>query len=121
MFSAAHPLTPEEAADQWSLLSFGNGHRRGHDLIAYQEERVRYADRWHGAIRDWPGRLSLLWGMLDPVAGVEMLRGVQQLRPNVPVTELPTLGHYPQIEDPAAVAAVLARAVNDSAARQSAE
>jgi pimeloyl-ACP methyl ester carboxylesterase len=110
VFSAAHPLTSEEAADQWSLMSYNRGQRRGHDLIAYQEERVRYAERWHGAIRDWPGRLSLLWAMLDPVAGPEMLQGVQQLRPGVPVTELPTLGHYPQIEDPAAVADVLTRA-----------
>ena len=38
-----------------------------------------------------------------------MLRGIQQLRPHVPVTELPTLGHYPQIEDPAAVAEIVIR------------
>jgi pimeloyl-ACP methyl ester carboxylesterase len=103
------PLTPDEATDQWSLMSHNNGRRRGHDLIAYQEDRVRYADRWHGAIRDWPGELSLMWGMLDPVAGPDMLRGIQQLRPHVPVTELPTLGHYPQIEDPAAVAEIVVR------------
>ena len=109
VFSPAHPLSSEEAADQWSLMSYNGGRRRGHDLIAYQEERVRYADRWHGAIRDWPGELSLMWAMRDPVAGPEMLRGLQQLRPNVPVTELPTLGHYPQIEDPAAVAEVVIR------------
>ena len=109
VFSEAHPLSSEEAADQWSLMSYNGGRRRGHDLIAYQDERVRYADRWHGAIRDWPGELSLMWAMRDPVAGPEMLRGLQQLRPNVPVTELPTLGHYPQIEDPAAVAEVVIR------------
>ena len=56
-----------------------------------------------------PGELSLMWAMQDPVAGPEMLRGIQQLRPDVPVTELPTLGHYPQIEDPAAVAAIVVR------------
>lgn len=109
VFSPGHPLTSDEAADQWSLMSYDSGHRRGHDLIAYQEERVRYADRWHGAIRDWPGELSLMWGMLDPVAGPDMLRGIQALRPHVSVTELPTLGHYPQIEDPAAVAEVVVR------------
>jgi pimeloyl-ACP methyl ester carboxylesterase len=108
VFSPAHPLSREEAADQWSLMSYNGGRRRGHDLIAYQEERVRYADRWHGAIRDWPGELSLMWAMRDPVAGPEMLRGLQQLRPHVPVSELPALGHYPQIEDPAAVAKVIA-------------
>ena len=109
VFSAAHPMTADEAADQWSLASHDGGSRRGHDLIAYQDERLRYADRWHGAVREWPGRLSLMWAMRDPVAGPEMLRGIQELRPGVPVTELPTLGHYPQIEDPAAVAEVVAR------------
>jgi len=29
------------------------------------------------------------------------------LRPAAAVTRLPTLGHYPQLEDPAAVAAIL--------------
>ena len=104
VFSPAHPLSAEEAADQWSLVSHLRGQRRMHELIAYQDERVRYAERWHGAIRDWPGQLSLLWGLEDPVARVDVLRGLQQLRPGVPVTELPALGHYPQIEDPRRVA-----------------
>jgi pimeloyl-ACP methyl ester carboxylesterase len=111
VFSPSHPLSAEEAADQWSLVTARNGHRRGHELIAYMDERVRYAERWHGAIREWPGALSLLWGMLDPVARVAVLRGLQELRPGVPVTELPNLGHYPQIEDPGAVADVVAAAI----------
>jgi pimeloyl-ACP methyl ester carboxylesterase len=110
VFSKAHPLSDEEAADQWALLSYAGGRRRGHDLIAYQDERERYTERWHGAIRDWPGSLSLLWGMQDPVAGVPVLRGLQKLRPGVPVVELPELGHYPQIEDPGAVAAHIGQA-----------
>jgi pimeloyl-ACP methyl ester carboxylesterase len=116
VFSPAHPMSAEEGADQWSLLAHAGGDRRGHDLIAYQDERERYAERWHGAIRDWPGPLSLLWGMKDPVATVDVLRGLQQLRPGVPGTELADLGHYPQIEDPATVAAYLAQAVPASSA-----
>ncbi len=109
VFSAAHPLSAEEAKDQWSLVSARGGNLRMHGLIAYMDERVRYAERWHGAIRDWPGSLSLLWGMKDPVARVQVLRGLQELRPGVPVTELPELGHYPQIEDPDQVADEIAR------------
>jgi pimeloyl-ACP methyl ester carboxylesterase len=45
--------------------------------------------------------------MHDPVARVEVLRGIEQLRPGVPVIELPELAHYPQIEDPAQVSAAL--------------
>jgi pimeloyl-ACP methyl ester carboxylesterase len=109
VFSSGHPLTPEEAADQWSLVTNRDGHHRGHELIAYMDERVRYADRWHGAIEHWPGELSLLWGMRDPVARVGVLRGIQQLRPGVKTTELADLGHYPQIEDPARVAKAIAQ------------
>ena len=108
VFSPGHPLSAEEAADQWSLVTERGGHRRAHELIAYMDERIKYAERWHGAIRDWNGELSLMWGMLDPVARVEVLRGLQELRPGVSVTELPDLGHYPQIEDPARVAQVVA-------------
>ncbi len=110
VFSPAHPLSEQEAADQWALLTHNGGNRRLHELIFYMDERVRYAERWHGAIRDWPGSLALIWGMRDPVARVAVLRGLQQLRPQMPVTELPELGHYPQIEDPAAVAGAIARA-----------
>ena len=75
-------------------------------------ERERFTDRWHGAIRDWPGPLTLAWGMLDPVARTEVLRGLQELRPGVKTIELPDLGHYPQIEDPAAIGAALDTALH---------
>jgi pimeloyl-ACP methyl ester carboxylesterase len=111
VFSPAHPLNAEEAEDQWSLVTWLGGQRRAHELIAYMDERERYAERWHGAIRDWSGELSLMWGMRDPVARVEVLRGIQELRPGVPVTELAELGHYPQIEDPERSAAVVAAVI----------
>ena len=40
-----------------------------------------------------------------------MLAALRELHPGVPVTELPELGHYPQIEDPARMAAIVAEAV----------
>ena len=39
-------------------------------------------------------------GLEDPVATVEVLKAVRELRPQAPVHELPGLGHYPQVEDP---------------------
>jgi pimeloyl-ACP methyl ester carboxylesterase len=114
VFSVSHPLSAAEAADQWSLFKHLNGHRRGHDQVAYMEQRLRYAERWHGALRDWPGQLSLLWGLKDPVARVEVLRGIQDLRPGVAVTELPYVGHYPQIEDPPEVAQLVGRLVSEA-------
>jgi len=100
VFSEAHPLDPAEAADQWSLLCNGGGRTIGHRLISYMDQREEHAERWHGAIRRWPGQLSMIWGLRDPVANTDVLAALRELRSGVPVTELPQLGHYPQIESP---------------------
>jgi pimeloyl-ACP methyl ester carboxylesterase len=107
IFSDAHPLSREEAADQWALLAHDGGHRIGHLLVNYMAERERYVERWHGAFRDWPGRLSLTWGLDDPVATTAVLDGLRELRPGVPVRELPGIGHYPQLERPDLIAEAL--------------
>jgi pimeloyl-ACP methyl ester carboxylesterase len=107
IFSPSHPLTDEEAEDQWELVCADGGRTLSHKTIAYMEERFKHAERWHGAIRDWDKPLSLAWGMLDPVATETVLDGVVALRPNAPVTRFEDLGHYPQIEDPARVQSAL--------------
>ena len=108
IFSAAHPLTRDEAADQWALLAHDDGHRILHRLTHYLHERVTYAPRWHGALCDWDGQLELAWAMQDPICA-PVLDALQALRPSVPVTRFPDLGHYPQLEDPDAVAPIVAR------------
>lgn len=107
VFSAEHPLSREEAEDQWSLLAHGGGRRIAHKTIHYMAERERFTERWHGAIRDWGGPLTLAWGLQDPVATVAVLEGLRKLRSGVEVVELPGLAHYPQIESPEAIAAAL--------------
>jgi pimeloyl-ACP methyl ester carboxylesterase len=109
IFSKSHPLSPEEAADQWSLLAHRNGHRLMQHLIYYNHERVTppSSDRWHDALRDWPGQLELGWAERDPICTEAVLHAVLSLRPNAKVTRLPGLGHYPQIEDPEAVYPVI--------------
>jgi pimeloyl-ACP methyl ester carboxylesterase len=111
LFSPRHPLSPDEAADQWTLIEHGGGHRLAHRLIGYMDERERHAERWHGAFRDWPKPIFLLWGMQDPVAVPDVLEGLKELRPGVPATELAELGHYPQIEEPARVAEAIEAAL----------
>jgi pimeloyl-ACP methyl ester carboxylesterase len=106
IFSAAHPLRADEAADQWSLLAYNGGHRIIDRLTYYLHERVTFAERWHGALRDWPGRLELAWAGKDPVCTEAVLKAVLALRPQAALTRLPELGHYPQLEDPAVIATI---------------
>ena len=100
LFSTNHPLTTEEGDAQWALWSAEDGHRIAHLLISYLDERVRYASRWPGAVRDWPKPLSFLWALDDPVATTNVLDGLRELRPAADVVELPGVGHYPQVEVP---------------------
>lgn len=111
IFSPGHPLTDEEAEDQWSLICAGGGRTLNHKTIRYMAERFEHAERWHGALRDWPKPLHLPWGMLDPVATEQVLDAVLELRPSAPLTRFDDLGHYPQIEDPSRVAGALRAAL----------
>ena len=111
IFSEQHPLTRAEADDQWALLAHNGGQRIGHLLVNYMAERERWVERWHGAFRDWPGRLSLTWGLEDPVATTAVLEGLRELRPGVPVRELAGIGHYPQLERPDLIAEALEKAL----------
>lgn len=100
LFSPGHPLSEAEGRAQWALLANEGGNRILHLLCAYLNERVTYAGRWHGAVRDWPKPLGFLWATGDPVATTSVLAGLRELRPAAEVIELPGIGHYPQIEVP---------------------
>jgi pimeloyl-ACP methyl ester carboxylesterase len=112
VFGKDHPMSAEEGADQWALMRLKAGNRIAHKLIGYTFERTVHAKRWHGAVRDWPGPLSLVWGLQDPVATTHVLDGLRDLRPKAPVIELPDLAHYPQIEAPASFHGALTQALS---------
>lgn len=114
IFSPQHPLDDDEAADQWCLVCAGGGRVLGHRLISYMDERERHAERWLGALRDWPSPVHLSWGMVDPVATVRVLDGVRALRPQAPLSAFEDLGHYVQIEDPRRLANSLRAALGSS-------
>ena len=77
-------MSAEEGADQWALMKLDGGNRIADKLIGYTFERARHADRWHGAVRDWPKPLSFAWGLQDPVATTHVLDGLRELAPGRP-------------------------------------
>lgn len=107
VFSDAHRPSAEDLDDQWALATARGGRTLGHKLISYMDERERYAERWHGAVRDWPGKLAFVWALRDRVANATLFDGLCDLRPAAPSFTLPELGHYPQLEDPQAFSEAL--------------
>ncbi|MEP6882978.1 MAG: alpha/beta hydrolase [Dokdonella sp.] len=89
----------------WNLVSRQNGARALADLIAYIPERIRYRERWVGALQNTSLPLALIDGMFDPISGAHMVQRYRELIPNARITELETIGHYPQIEAPRQVVA----------------
>lgn len=103
----ARPVADEELHEHWVALTNRGGRDLGHALLAYIAERRRFAARWEEAIMRADVPLRFVWGPLDPVSGAHMLAELRLRRPDAHVAELAGVGHYPQLEEPDAVAAEL--------------
>ncbi len=103
------PLPDHELATMWALVIAGDGRRVMPALLGYIAERRRHRARWVGALTGTTIPIRLIAGMRDPISGAHMVERYGALVPHPDVVELPTVGHYPQLEAPEAVlAAVLA-------------
>ncbi len=87
----------------WQLILHKNG-KLFHRLIAYMTDRKQHRERWLRALTDSIVPISLINGSADPVSGKHMVARYREIvsRDHM-VMELPTIGHYPQVEAPAAV------------------
>ena len=92
------------------LISHDGGQRLGHRLIRYMDERWSAAERWHGAIARLARAAASGLGDGGPGGDPERARRRPRAAPEAPLTDWDDLGHYPQIEDPARVAALLQKA-----------
>jgi pimeloyl-ACP methyl ester carboxylesterase len=76
-------------------------------LIRFMEERARFRGRWVGALERTDLPVLIGWGHRDPVTPLAI---GERLARNVPGAQLAVwddVGHFPQLEDPAAVAAAV--------------
>lgn len=101
-------LGPAEIDDLVDLIRLDGGDRVLTRQIDYIRERRRHQEQWTAAFVDHPGRLSAVWGVLDPIAVPAMPRHLAELRPGTEVVLLDGVGHWPSIEAPARVAAEIA-------------
>jgi pimeloyl-ACP methyl ester carboxylesterase len=97
------PPSREEFRDQWALVERDDGCLALAGLISYMKQRRVNRRRWVGALTDTSVPRQLICGTMDPVSGAHLAERYAELVPNPDVTLLRDVGHYPQLEVPAAV------------------
>jgi pimeloyl-ACP methyl ester carboxylesterase len=101
--------SPAELDDFWELVTAERGLRLAPRLLGYIAERRRWRERWVGALVATAVPRRLIVGPEDPVSGRSLLARYRELVPGADVVELPAIGHYPQVEAPAAVLEAVSR------------
>lgn len=104
------PLSDETLHDMWLATSGNGGKRIQHALLRYLDDRVEHGARWVKAHESYAGPTLFIWGPADPVSGGHVLPRIRERMPDaqlVVLDEAPATGHYPQLENPAAVADAL--------------
>ena len=99
-------MTVEDIDLLWELLEFNNGRAVVPKLIYYMQERRVNRQRWVGALEQADAvtlPLHLIDGLIDPISGKHLVERFEELIPNARITELPDVGHYPQVEAPESV------------------
>jgi pimeloyl-ACP methyl ester carboxylesterase len=106
----ARPVPDAELDAMWELVARDGGVRVLPPLLDYIAQRRANRERWVGALTDpaiasGPTRLPIRYvcGMKDPISGAHMAARYRELVPSPDVVELAGVGHYPQLEAPAAV------------------
>lgn len=104
----ARPPEARVVDGMWTLLSREDGVRRLPQIIRYMAERARFERRWVGALERLDIPSLVAWGEQDPVAVLAIAKRLARETPRAKLVTWPELGHYPQIEDPIAVARAIA-------------
>ena len=101
VFGADTQPSEQELKDFWWLINFNNGKHLFHNLITYMSDRIQHRGRWVSALQTSSIPLALINGSVDPVSGGHMVARYKELECRLDYcAELPTIGHYPQVEAP---------------------
>ena len=106
IFGANTPPKDQEIDAIWSLISKQRGMRVMPALLKYIDERRVHRDRWLLAMQQTTTPLQFINGIEDPISGLHMLLRYRELIPD-PQTHQLQLGHYPQLEGPDDVLALV--------------
>jgi pimeloyl-ACP methyl ester carboxylesterase len=106
VFGAKSKPSEEELKNFWWLININNGKHIFHNLITYIRDRLEHRERLVSAMQQSTIPLALINGSVDPVSGKHMVARYQELNCRLDyLAQLSEIGHYPQVEAPAEVAA----------------
>lgn len=104
-------VSDAELRAHWHLLGYPDGRRVVHRLMHYVPDRALHGERWSRALFAGETPIRIVNGSLDPVSGRHVAdryrREAQAAGKSADVIDLQDVGHYPQLEDPAAVLAAI--------------
>lgn len=106
-FGPAHRPDAATLAALWAIVSHDDGQLRMPEILGYMEERRRRRERWVGALEGTAVPLRFVWGMLDPISGAHIAARLRERFRAGSVDERANVGHWPALEDPAAVIAAV--------------
>jgi pimeloyl-ACP methyl ester carboxylesterase len=104
MFGPNTKPSPELLEKMHEVLEYNDGKRVVHQVGRFVLDRERHRNRWVRAMRQTGVPMRLINGPWDPNSGQHMADRYLEIVPEPDVVLLdPAIGHWPQIEDPAAV------------------
>jgi len=101
------PPTESALHEMWCSMAEGGGVARMHELMYYVADRRIHRARWEAALESCDLPMAFVWGEVDPVSGVQVADRIAERLPDAPLTRLAGVGHWPPLEAPDEVAAVI--------------
>lgn len=108
----ARPVAEVEWQAMWALMQHNEGLRRMPETISYVAERYRYYRRWTAPLAELELPVKILWGRRDPVAVPAIAERLAATIPGAELTWLEDCGHFPMLENPAAMASEIEMFLN---------
>ncbi|NNH74840.1 alpha/beta hydrolase [Nocardia uniformis] len=84
------------------IIEYNRGRLVNHKVGRFTKEREEFRDRWVAPLLKPLVPLRLINGPLDPNSGAHMAARYRELVPDPDVVSLDGIGHWPQLEAPAA-------------------
>lgn len=90
----------DEISSMWELLVYNDGISVLPKITQYLRERVRFWNRWVGALKETDLKVNVLWGRNDPITNEEVAKMHYEELKNGELKLLDDTGHYPMVENP---------------------